>query len=674
MLPSSVAYTSDIRDISHIEFCLLSSDEVRRRAVVTVTSSRLVQPVQLASSSGGSNQLVSASALANTLYDPRFGTIEKLTKCATCKLSEKSCPGHTGVIELPEPIFHPTLLTTDVLRLMRTLCFVCRHILIDESWVRMNRLDLMQGSRRYGQISVMLKANPILCRRCSTPQLDFRVEEYRVFAYAHEKRFRVTVDRKPRAPRAGSKAALAAASLPVLPTVAESSAAALGNVIKQEISARSVLELLQRDGLCDEWLKLTGCPTPPRNYIMEVVEVPPVCVRPYLVMQSGLGHDDLTFKYSEIVKVSDKILRLQQSHGAAELLPSAARDTAASPAQDWAFYRDQLRDLSAQLSGQVRTLFHNKNKQSKNPHTGNPTKDIQKRVDGKQGRVRGNLNGKRTNFNARSPISPDPNVDADVVVIPEHIARVQTFPLTVTLDNLELCKGLMRRGKVNQVHRRSKAASVEAQEKNPLPCAPMVFDIQAFRKTRFVRVDPQFQLQEGDVVHSQKGALVMSSAEAAAAYCLAPNERVSRDGALVRLQDVQPTREERAAWDAKEPGAPFLSSRLGTYVRKEPPRDFALQVGDTVERQYETGMSVYFNRQPTLHIGSMIERKALVLPGNKDLTLKFNLAGCDSFNADMDGDEMTVWIPVLRIVPNLSARCHPSSPLLIVLSVRSSGV
>jgi DNA-directed RNA polymerase beta' subunit len=56
-----------------------------------------------------------------------------------------------------------------------------------------------------------------------------------------------------------------------------------------------------------------------------------------------------------------------------------------------------------------------------------------------------------------------------------------------------------------------------------------------------------------------------------------------------------------------------------------------VEIGDTVERHLKNGDIVLFNRQPTLHRGSMLA-KPIIVRGNK--TFRFNLASTKSFNAD----------------------------------------
>lgn len=47
--------------------------------------------------------------------------------------------------------------------------------------------------------------------------------------------------------------------------------------------------------------------------------------------------------------------------------------------------------------------------------SGSPLKAVKVRLEGKKGRVRGNLMGKRVDFSARTVITPDPNLRIDQV-------------------------------------------------------------------------------------------------------------------------------------------------------------------------------------------------------------------------------------------------------------------
>jgi DNA-directed RNA polymerase II subunit RPB1 len=59
---------------------------------------------------------------------------------------------------------------------------------------------------------------------------------------------------------------------------------------------------------------------------------------------------------------------------------------------------------------------------------GRPIKAIRARLKGKEGRLRGNLMGKRVDFSARTVITGDPNLQLDQVGVPKSIAMTLTYP------------------------------------------------------------------------------------------------------------------------------------------------------------------------------------------------------------------------------------------------------
>ena len=67
-----------------------------------------------------------------------------------------------------------------------------------------------------------------------------------------------------------------------------------------------------------------------------------------------------------------------------------------------------------------------------------------------------------------------------------------------------------------------------------------------------------------------------------------------------------------------------------------------LCIGDIVERYLETGDVVLFNRQPSLHKGSMLAYRVRLMP-NK--TFRLNMAVTLPLNADCDDDELNIHVP-----------------------------
>lgn len=71
-------------------------------------------------------------------------------------------------------------------------------------------------------------------------------------------------------------------------------------------------------------------------------------------------------------------------------------------------------------------------------------------------------------------------------------------------------------------------------------------------------------------------------------------------------------------------------------------RKIKLKLGDIAYRQLRDRDTVVFNRQPTLHRGSMMAHYVKVLPGK---TFRLNLSVTTPYNADFDGDEMQLHVP-----------------------------
>ncbi|WYZ37417.1 hypothetical protein EsH8_II_000923 [Colletotrichum jinshuiense] len=96
--------------VETVEFTFLTEEEIRAISVKRIendsTFDNLLNPVP-----GG-------------LYDPALGSWGDAL-CATCNLNQSSCPGHTGHIELPVPVYHPIFLD-QVLRLLRSQCVYCK--------------------------------------------------------------------------------------------------------------------------------------------------------------------------------------------------------------------------------------------------------------------------------------------------------------------------------------------------------------------------------------------------------------------------------------------------------------------------------------------------------------------------------------------------------------------
>ncbi|CAG2054450.1 unnamed protein product, partial [Timema podura] len=136
--------------------------------------------------------------------------------------------------------------------------------------------------------------------------------------------------------------------------------------------------------------------------------------------------DDLTHKLADIIKSNNELLRNEQAGAAAHVLSENIKMLQ--------FHVATLIDND--MPGLPRAM----------QKSGKPLKAIKARLKGKEGRIRGNLMGKRVDFSARTVITPDPNLRIDQVGVPRSIAQNMTFPEIVTPFNIDKMQELVRRG------------------------------------------------------------------------------------------------------------------------------------------------------------------------------------------------------------------------------------
>ena len=169
--------------------------------------------------------------------------------------------------------------------------------------------------------------------------------------------------------------------------------------------------------ISDEDLKKIGIRVRPEWFILSTMLVPPPCVRPSIVLETGeRSEDDLTHKLVDIVRINERFKETLQI-GAPEFI---------------------IKDLWELLQYHVATYFDNELSgiPPARHRSGRVLKTLAQRLETKEGRFRYNLLGKRTNFSARSVISPDPYIDIDEVGVPEIFAKQLTVPISVNEENI----------------------------------------------------------------------------------------------------------------------------------------------------------------------------------------------------------------------------------------------
>lgn len=193
-------------------------------------------------------------------------------------------------------------------------------------------------------------------------------------------------------------------------------------------AAHNILRRITDSDLIDMGLNLEYAR--PEWMIVTVLPVPPPPVRPSISMDgTGQGlrnEDDLTYKLGDIIRANGNV-RQAIAEGAPQHIVTDFENLLQYHV---ATYMDN------DIAGQPQAL----------QKSGRPVKAIRGRLKGKEGRLRGNLMGKRVDFSARTVITGDANISLDEVGVPRSIARTLTYPETVTPYNIGRLTQLVQNG------------------------------------------------------------------------------------------------------------------------------------------------------------------------------------------------------------------------------------
>jgi len=167
----------------------------------------------------------------------------------------------------------------------------------------------------------------------------------------------------------------------------------------------------------------------PEWMICTTLAVPPPSMRPSVRYEaSQRSEDDLTYILVQVIRANNTL-----------------HDKMNNPSTPLSIVEDHHNILQYFVA----TLVDNKIKNGKSvAHrtTSRAFKSIKDRLNGKTGRVRGNLMGKRVDFSARSVITPDPNLSIRELGVPLKIAKNITKPVVVNRDNLAMLSALVLNG------------------------------------------------------------------------------------------------------------------------------------------------------------------------------------------------------------------------------------
>ncbi len=322
------------------------------------------------------------------LMDVRLGVIDPGLRCKTCGSKLKECIGHFGYIELARPVVHVKFVPI-IHVLLRSSCKDCGRVLIPQEKIGkymsvLNHIEAEEG---------------IDARRIAVKSIIDGLKTVNKCPHCKAKQEPVVIE-KPTSFVEGEKRL-------------------------SPIEVRTRMERISDDdcllfGINAKFAR-------PEWMILTVLAIPPVTIRPSITLESGeRSEDDLTHKLGDIVRINQRLFE-NINAGAPEII---------------------IEDLWDLLQYHVTTFFDNNIAQlpPARHRSGQPLKTITERIKSKEGRIRHNLAGKRTNFCARTVISPDPMLKIEEVGVPKIIAMKLTVPETVTEWNMAYLKKFVERG------------------------------------------------------------------------------------------------------------------------------------------------------------------------------------------------------------------------------------
>lgn len=351
------------------------------RASITGISIGLLSSKEIRDQSVMEVTSLSANPEENGLHSALLGTVNKYTPCGTCNQFVDKCQMHWGYISLPQPLIYP-------------------------------------GAR--SKIAKLLKA---FCPKCIKPNgsmsLYYSDEEIAKYAnVAPDKRLNVIDAKGKRECILGSCVEYNAPTAGIGITVTEKKKTA-------PIPMLSLISLLDRMDK-EDLVKLGVMIYPASLYVFDTIPVPPIQVR---------APDSLTGKESKLTLALKNILQLvirmknDSKNERLEKKPDDKKDQ--KPAVT-------IEDIYNAYKLYLTTKVDTKLKDSVDIIIG-----LKYLMDGKEGHMRGVVNGKRTNFCGRSVVSPDPNLTMEQIGIPKEIADKLTTTVTIYRLNINLYNAVL---------------------------------------------------------------------------------------------------------------------------------------------------------------------------------------------------------------------------------------
>ena len=338
--------------------------------------------------------IVNNKLMVGGLFDSKMGVLEQGLYCPTDGLTYIDSPGYFGHIELAKPVFFIQHIK-DIAKICKCVCNKCGKLLINKNQYK----HVMEWSPE-DRWEFVNKPSMIV-KRCGEKTDD---------GCGYKQPTNIKME--------GFATLIAVWSKIEIE----------GKAMTKRLTPERLYKLFKR--ISDEdvlFMGLSPIWSRPEWMICKVLPVAPPAVRPSVKHDAQQrSEDDLTHIYMNILKNNN-------------ILKDKIRENASA---NVIYKHYQI------VQYFVAMIANNKVKGSAPMahRSGRPLQCIMGRLNSKNGRIRGNLMGKRVDFSARSVITGDPNISIKQLGVPMKIAKNITKPIVVNDRNRDFLMQLVQNG------------------------------------------------------------------------------------------------------------------------------------------------------------------------------------------------------------------------------------
>lgn len=339
-------------------------------------------PVQVINSTHEYNE---SNHITGSIYDSRMGTSDMDIKCSTCGLGVDECPGHPGYYHLAEYIILPgsEKIVTEILS---CVCVTCGDLLLPK--YKREKLLLLPNKARLREASKAMSG------------VNKRLDDKRICGFCGSSNVNRFVFNKTNF--------------------------MIGSEILPNKHIKTILMSLKPDTLI--YLGFND-KTHPHKFVTNFLIIPPPTVRPRTSSSEGKPEEDrLTTILIEIINANKSLTEAKLKKGEGNI-------------------KDYMNELQKLLIN-INIYFSNggeKGIQSMGKAV-HQLKSIKELLKGKEGHIRGHMEGKIICYTGRSVITPDGNLLPGMIAIPEYLCMLISKSEVITKYNMDIIKKCIDNG------------------------------------------------------------------------------------------------------------------------------------------------------------------------------------------------------------------------------------